>query len=246
MAQSTPVANTPPALPPLLWELVEFTAADQPPLPVAQPASYTVQFLPEGKVGVRADCNQLLGDYSATAGEIDVTLRVSTLALCPPESHATQFQALLEAATRHELDPDGNLLLTGDAGQLLLRPSLFGVTWEWREFQGGDDTIVTPRNPRAYTLTFRPDGKLAIGADCNRAMGSFTADPPRIDIKVAGVTRRLCPPGTLMDRYLADLEEVSSYVFRDGELFLALPMDAGIMAFTPRYIAPDPATPGAG
>ena len=136
MAQSTPVANTPPALPPLLWELVEFTAADQPPLPVAQPASYTVQFLPEGKVGVRADCN--------------------------------------------------------------------------------------------------------------RAMGSFTADPPRIDIKVAGVTRRLCPPGTLMDRYLADLEEVSSYVFRDGELFLALPMDAGIMAFTPRYIAPDPATPGAG
>ena len=36
-----------------------------------------------------------------------------------------------------------------------------------------------------------------------------------------------------MDRFLRDLDQVTSHVFRDGKLYLALPMDAGIHAFAP-------------
>ena len=121
-----------------------------------------------------------------------------------------------------------------------------GVTWEWQEFQGMDDSIVVPDNPEDYTLTFLPDGKTAIQADCNRAMGTYTVDDSTIDLVVGGVTRAMCPPGSLMDQYLRDLDEVSSHVFRDGNLYLALPVDSGIMEFVARYEAPPEATPESG
>jgi para-nitrobenzyl esterase len=86
---------------------------------------------------------------------------------------------------------------------------------------------------------------LAIQADCNRAMGTYTVDGPTLDLTVGGVTRAQCPPGSLMERFLRDLDDASSHVFRDGHLFLALPVDAGILEFVPRFHEPE-ATPVAG
>ena len=56
----------------------------------------------------------------------------------------------------------------------------------------------------------------------------------------------LCEPESLMDRFLRDLDEVNSHVFRDGNLYLALPLDSGILELTPRSIDPAEATPVAG
>jgi hypothetical protein len=50
----------------------------------------------------------------------------------------------------------------------------------------------------------------------------------------------------LAERYLRDLGDVSSHVFRDGNLYLALRADAGIMAFAARFAEPPRATPHAG
>jgi heat shock protein HslJ len=249
---ATPVApTTPPStgssvIPPVKWELVELTGEDGKPVAVAEPGRYMVQFRPEGELAVVADCNQVAGTYEATDGDLVVTLTVSTLVLCPPDSWAEPFQTLLENATAFMVDQDGFLILRGDASSLRLRATVQGVRWEWRDFRGGNDEIVTPKNPEDYTTAFLPDGTMAIEADCNRAMGTYAIDGPRIDIRVGGVTRMQCPEGSLMERFLRDLDEASSSVFSDGDLYLSLPLDAGIMAFEARVIETPAATPKAG
>jgi hypothetical protein len=47
------------------------------------------------------------------------------------------------------------------------------------------------------------------------------------------MTLMACPPGSLSDKYIEYLNNVVSHVFEDGNLFLALKFDSGIMKFTP-------------
>ena len=111
--------------------------------------------------------------------------------------------------------------------------SLTGVVWTWVEFQSSDETVVKPEDPAAYTLEFLPDGKLSLQADCNRATGTYTVDGSSLTLEVMGMTKAACPPGSLSDQYLEYLNNVVSYVFRDGNLYLALKFDSGIMEFAP-------------
>lgn len=244
--QATPVPPAQSAIPPLIWELVELTVGQDQAEEIAEPARYTVQFLPDGKLAIGADCNRATGGYEAADGTLKIGLLASTLALCPPDSRSEPFLGVLQGSTSFVFDDDGYLLLEGDGGALRLQPTVQGVVWEWQEFAGGDDSIVKPKNPVDYTLTFLPDGKLAIKADCNRAFGTYTLDDPKIDLAVGGVTRMLCPEGTLMNEFLRDLDAASSFVFREGNLHLALPVDAGILTFHARFEEPAKATPQAG
>jgi heat shock protein HslJ len=166
--------------------------------------------------------------------------------MCPPDSEDPRVQAILERATSYTFAPDGLLLLHGDTGSLHLRPTLTGVRWAWQTFQGSDDTIVRPDDPSQYTVEFLPDGTLAIQAACHHAGGTYTVGNSTVDLRIGERTPVICPPGALMDRFLRDLDQVTSHVFRDGKLYLALPMDAGIHAFAPTPVAPPAATPAAG
>jgi heat shock protein HslJ len=246
--QATPVPPEDTGIPAIVWELIELPGHDGKPVEIAEPARYTIQFLPDGVLAIGADCNRVGGTHKVDGEKLQLELTRSTLALCPPDSQADPFQRLVENATSFSFDPDGHLLLKGDEGTLRFRPMLLGVVWEWQEFQGSDDSQRAPKNPEDYTLTFLPDGKLAILADCNRAMGTYTLEDNGValNLKVGGVTRMLCPEGSLMHEFLRDLDDVSSHVFRDGKLYLALRIDAGIMEFEARYVAPDEATPEVG
>jgi hypothetical protein len=42
-----------------------------------------------------------------------------------------------------------------------------------------------------------------------------------------------CPPDSLSDEYQRLLVDVVSYVFEDGNLYLAIKYDSGIMKFVP-------------
>lgn len=244
-AQATPPPDMA-AIPPVVWELTEFGAQGGAPVDVTEPQRYTVQFLPEGDLAIGAVCNSAGASYTAQDGTLEISPIRSTLILCPPDSQGQPFLNLLEAATTYELDSDGLLVLTGPEGTLRMRPALTAVVWVWQEFAGSDDSVIAPEHPEHYTLTFLPEGKLAIQADCNRAMGTFAIAGAVLDLTVGGATRATCPPGSLMARYLSDLEDVSSHVFRDGNLYLALPVDAGIMEFVARAVEPTTATPVAG
>jgi heat shock protein HslJ len=242
---ATPTA-TASGIPPVIWEMVSFSEMDNVPVTIADPARYTVQFLPDGRLLTRLDCNHGRGGYTASAGVLALTPLAVTKATCPPDSEDTRFQTILESATSYAFDPDGLLLLNGGKGSLHLRPALTGVRWAWQTFQGSDGTIVRPDDPSQYTVEFLPDGTLAIQAACHHAVGTYTVGNSTVDLRIGESTPAICPPGALMDRFLRDLDQVTSHVFRDGKLYLALPMDAGIHAFAPTSVAPPAATPATG
>ena len=248
LAQATLASGTDPPIPPVVWELVEITAPGNGLPEIAEPERYSVQFLPEGRLVAEAGCDQVTGTYTFENGTpaLDITLSDYTLTHCPSDAHAGLFLDRLDAATDFEMEPDGFLIARGDQGQLRLRPALTGVVWEWQDVRGGDDSLVAPSRPYEYTLTFMPDGELDILAGCVRTLGAYTVDGPILDLTFDGPARTECGPGSLAERYLRDLGDVSSHVFRDGNLYLALRTDAGIMAFAARPAYRLPATPQSG
>ncbi len=53
---------------------------------------------------------------------------------------------------------------------------LVGVIWKWQQFLSNDDSVQAPADPGQYTLEFMTDGTVAIQADCNRAVGTYTLE----------------------------------------------------------------------
>ncbi len=123
---------------------------------------------------------------------------------------------------------------SGTGGAARLQRALTATVWEWQEFRGGDGEVLSPPTPEQYTVTFLADGTLAVQAECNRVSGAYSVDGARIEIDVDPEFGIRCAVSPLASRFLVDLDQVSSYVVWDGSLYLALPMDAGIMSFTPR------------
>lgn len=106
-------------------------------------------------------------------------------------------------------------------------------TWVLVEFQSMDDTTLQPDGAR-YALTFEPEGRLLVQSDCNRGQGSWSSpDNVSLSLGPVALTRMACPPSSLQDRFVRDLDFVRSYVMRDGHLYLSLMADGGIYAFEP-------------
>ena len=111
---------------------------------------------------------------------------------------------------------------------------LTGTRWQLVERQSMDDSVLRPRSDERITLDFRANGELGMQVDCNRVTSHWTVDPPSgLSIGLAAGTLMLCPPPSLHDRWLADLEHVRSFILRDGHLFISLQADGGIYEFKP-------------
>lgn len=70
---------------------------DQQAMP-ADPSNYTIEFMPDGKLHVRADCNRVGGTYSLEGKRLTIELTHSTRAMCPPDSLDEAFKKDLGAA----------------------------------------------------------------------------------------------------------------------------------------------------
>jgi len=68
-ATPTPVTAD---IPPVIWQVVGFTAPTTAPVTIADPTPYTLQFLPEGLLLAQIDCNH--GRGGSTAVDRVVTL----------------------------------------------------------------------------------------------------------------------------------------------------------------------------
>jgi uncharacterized lipoprotein YbaY len=119
----------------------------------------------------------------------------------------------------------------GDGGGII------DVIWRWQGTLLNDGTADTPADPNAYTLTLQQDGRAAVRADCNRGSGPYTITGNQIDLGPFATTLAACPPGSLGGRFLQQLDQVTSYVIMDGDLYLELPFDSGAMHFS-RTAAP--------
>ena len=111
---------------------------------------------------------------------------------------------------------------------------LSGTSWQLVKFQGSDDKTLTPDDKAKYTITFETDGRMSARIDCNRGRGTWkSSGPNQLRFGPLGLTRAMCPPGSLHDRIAKDWEFVRSYTIKNDHLFLSLMADGGIYEFEP-------------
>ena len=96
---------------------------------------------------------------------------------------------------------------------------LGGKQWQWVNTALKDGQTFNPADPTAYTIEFSMvDGRVNIKADCNNATGEFMTDGQSLQIMIGGVTRAMCPAGSLSDEFLKELSEVGSYTVQGDAL----------------------------
>lgn len=133
-----------------------------------------------------------------------------------------------------------------DSGQpQAVRPApdhpLAGTRWRLVEFQSMDDAIgtVRPDDPSRYTLQLNRDGTVAMRLNCNRASGTWTAEPGpdaaggRFEFGPLATTGAICPPPSMDESIAAQAAYIRSYLLKDGRLYLSLMADAGIYTWEP-------------
>ncbi len=105
------------------------------------------------------------------------------------------------------------------------------VVWKWQETRYNNDQNAVPPDPSGYTIAFNPDGTLNIRADCNRGGGKYSNKGKSLRIEVTHTTRAMCPPDSLEQTFIKDLNAAEIYFFKDGNLYLDLKYDTGTMKF---------------
>ena len=118
--------------------------------------------------------------------------------------------------------------------ETIVSSPLAGTAWRLVQIMSMNDQVFTPDEQDKYTLAFGDDGRLSVRADCNRGQGTWSAkEPSQLELGPLAMTRALCPPGSLYDRFVGDLDFIRSYVLKDGHLFLATMTDGAILEFEP-------------
>jgi heat shock protein HslJ len=118
---------------------------------------------------------------------------------------------------------------------------LAGTQWRLIEFQSMDDAQGTtrPNDPSLYTMRLNADGTVSMRLNCNRATGTWSAEPSS-DPNSGGftfgplaVTRAQCPPPSMDEGIARQSPYIRSYLLKDGRLYLSLMADGGIYAWEP-------------
>lgn len=103
-------------------------------------------------------------------------------------------------------------------------------SWRWEGLVSSADKIAIDQ-PERYTLDLQNGGKALLRADCNRGQAAYKLDGRAIAIKVSGMTKVACPPGSLSQRYVKALEAAVGQRIKGDILFLDLPGEGGTMKF---------------
>jgi para-nitrobenzyl esterase len=98
---------------------------------------------------------------------------------------------------------------------------LTGVTWQLEQVEGVDGMTAAIDQPDRYTVTFDDDGRVYLRADCNQGMGSYELDGNELRLLTLASTLALCPPGSLYDAFMAQLNDVMAWELQDGTLALS-------------------------
>jgi len=208
------------------WKLVTMVTADRTVYGPAGQIFYTIRLASDGAVELTADCNTGGGRYTRDGDTLTISPLRPALMACPAGSIGSQFATML--AGTHVVSWNGDdLILTNAANGtvITLKPALVDVTWQW----------ILPASagaidPASYTLAFTADGRLAIGADCNRGMSGFLTSGDQIAVRPIALTRAMCAAGSLSNPFVAQLETAAAYRIGNGQLTLTTP--TGDITFT--------------
>ena len=121
-----------------------------------------------------------------------------------------------------------------DGRQVPVSGDVAGTTWSWKETLAPNGTVLTPRRPELFTLTFEADGVVNGTTDCNSFSGEYNV----------GVSGKLAISNIMMStmscedsqesEYLAGVRAVNGYEVKDdGQLHVTLGDAGGTMIFLP-------------
>jgi len=117
------------------------------------------------------------------------------------------------------------------AGGVPETDTISGGVWMWQHTRYNNDTEAIPPDPTHYTMAFNTDGTLNIRVDCNRGGGTYSIAENRITIEVTHTTRAMCPPDSLDQTFLKDINAAGIHFFNEDDLYLDLIYDTGTMKF---------------
>ena len=155
---------------------------------------------------------------------------------------AGAYRAIVEA-TNAKAAEDESFAVIDDpslirAGQKLWIPAqaaaasgIVGEVWQWVGTQTPTEETVVD-DPGKCTIEFLPDGKVHVQADCNMAGGTYAiGDASHIKITITTTTLAACPPGSLGDQFIKELNGAVIYFFEGDNLLIDRIYDSGTMRF---------------
>lgn len=105
--------------------------------------------------------------------------------------------------------------------------------WLWHYTMAGDEIIAKPHDPRRlFTITLAADGKVSVTTDCNNAAGSYTIDTETnaLHFSPFAMTLKFCE-ASQEATFISQLDQVTSFSYRNDTLYLNLKDEAGRMEF---------------
>ncbi|KND48797.1 MAG: hypothetical protein AB198_01095 [Parcubacteria bacterium C7867-003] len=118
-------------------------------------------------------------------------------------------------------------------GEADLQKMTLGMkTWEWVRTELNNGSVVKPKNPEKFKLTFNKDGKtFSASTDCNGVGGEYGTKGNMITFDRMMSTLMYCE-GSQESEFSKMLQDTSSYSFTSkGELVLELKYDSGSVIF---------------
>jgi heat shock protein HslJ len=240
------------------WSLISFNNGKGAISSVILDTEITAVFGEDGSLAGSAGCNSYSASYSTDGDTISIGMAATTLMMCAEpagimEQEAAYLAAIQTAATYEVgsqrldlIDADGKTMATyGAQSEALpeptppagLAPAIIGAPWQWVATLYNNDTKAVPENPENYLLELLPEGQITVRADCNTATGTYMLDGDQLSINVTASTMMACPPGSLADQFIEDLNAAQSYMMDGEDLIIVLKLDTGSM----RLKVPEPA-----
>lgn len=102
-----------------VWQLEQIRYNNDTQVVTDNPSDYTIEFMDDGHLSIRADCNRAMGSFTEKDSSLSVELGPTTLAACGPESVASDYLQGLQNAVIYFFQ-DGKLFidLQADAGTM--------------------------------------------------------------------------------------------------------------------------------
>ena len=222
-ATTAPATNAPAAAPQLTGTVWKWTGSifnDGKQTTPDDANKYLLQFLPEGRVSIKADCNQVGGTYTVKDNQLSITTGPSTLVACPPGSSDQEYLRQLGLVSSYFIK-DGNLVLEFklDSGSMTFAPSapggLAGSAWNVVSYNNGKQAVVSLLADTTISLNFGTDGRVSGNAGCNEYTGSYTTGGSNLYVSALATTFKLChkPDGVMVQeqQYVTALSSASTY-----------------------------------
>lgn len=93
-----------------VWRLEQIQYKDGKRLEDTSASKYTVEFMNDGQLSIRADCNRALGRFTENGSSLSIELGPTTLAACPDKSFGQDYLLALGNASTYRFK-DGKLFI---------------------------------------------------------------------------------------------------------------------------------------